>query len=191
MQRTFIAVDMDDEVRNAAARAQSALQTLEAHVRWVDVDAMHLTLKFLGDTPDGLLSEVSDILRDLCADMEPFTMRLRGVTAFPSPSRPRTIAVPVEAPEALYELNAALEEASEEFGLGREDRRFKPHLTLGRVKSRKGTEALVQRIHEMKDTEFGETTVDEVVYCMSELRRTGARYTPLYRAPLKGQGSRK
>lgn len=184
MFRTFVAIDIDEGVRAALARQQDELRPVHSAVRWAPVETIHLTVKFLGDTPDAYLSEVSDILRELCSGVKPFTLRVAGLTAFPEPERPRVIVAEVEAPQALHTLNEGLEDASAELGLGREERRYKPHLTIGRVKGRKGAEKLTARINEAKDTIYGETLVDEVVYYMSELTPDGPHYTPLYQVPL-------
>ena len=111
-------------------------------------------------------------------------MRVRGVGGFPNVSRARVVTVYVEAPESLYELNRRLEDAAEALGLGREERRYTPHLTLGRVKSSKGKERLAALMGEMADRSFGEIAAGEVVFMMSELSPAGSRYTPLARIPL-------
>jgi len=189
--RTFVAIEIDDWLRGRLVAAQEELKRAGAQVRWVAPENIHLTVKFLGDTPDALLSEVSDRIKGCLAGIEPFAMRVEGVGAFPEPARARVVVVRIEAPEALYTINGRLEEAAEALGLGREERRYTPHLTLGRVKGPKGRERLAGLIAEMAERPFGEVEAAEVVFMMSELSPGGARYTPLARFALGGEAPRR
>ena len=182
--RTFIAITIDEWMRDQLMRVQDELKAADAAVRWVPPENIHLTLKFLGRTPDDLMSEVADRMRRCCADIEPFTMLVRGLGAFPTAARPRVVVAVAEAPDELYELNRRLEEVAKDLGLGRQERRFKAHLTLGRVKGPRGKDRLAEMIEEMDDRTFGEMEVKEVVFMMSELSPAGAQYTPLARVPL-------
>lgn len=184
--RTFIAVEIEEWMRAALGRAQEELRAAGGPVRWADPQTIHLTLKFLGEVPDAQVTDVVATMRACCAGIAPFAVRAAGVGAFPDARRPRVVVVHVEAPEPLFELNRRLEDASEELGLGREDRRYVPHLTLGRLKGSKGVAPLVDRIEQMKGRSFGEIEVSEIVLMMSELGRGGAVHTPLARVELVG-----
>jgi len=189
--RTFVAIEIDDWLRGRLAEVQEELKRAGAQVRWVPPENVHLTVKFLGDTPDGLLSEVSDRIKDCVGGIEPFAMRVEGVGAFPEPARARVVVVHIQAPEALYTLNRRLEDAAEALGLGREERRYTPHLTLGRVKGPKGRDRLAGLIAGMSGRPFGEVEAAEMVFMMSELSPGGARYTPLARFALGSEPPRR
>ena len=140
--RTFIAIDLPPNVKAALADvaatlggrvSRGALGT--AAVRWVRPEQMHLTLRFLGDTPAGKLPALADALDTLAAGHAPFTLRLTDVGCFPNTRRPRVVWVGLGGEEQkLLAMVAALEAALRPLGWPAEDRPFRAHLTLGRVK---------------------------------------------------------
>jgi 2'-5' RNA ligase len=135
--RLFIALSLPDKVRRELARIQSGLQG--APLRWADPAGMHLTLQFLGETPEGRVAALLTALAALPA--APFTLRLEGLGAFPDLRRPRVIWVGLGGElAALSRLQAAVLAATAPLGFAPEERRFHPHLTLGRVRQQAGPE---------------------------------------------------
>ncbi len=132
--RTFVAVDIEAAVRR---RARELIQTLggtTTAVRWVDSNDLHLTLKFLGDVEDKDIYSVCQAVGSAVCDLKPFHAFCRGVSAFPSLQRPRTIWLGLEDPAAqLTTLQGRVEEALANLGFPRKHRKFCPHVTIGRV----------------------------------------------------------
>jgi 2'-5' RNA ligase len=93
----------------------------------------------------------------------------------------------VDEREALISLQKQIETQLERIGFQPEDRPFHPHLTLGRMKSSRGKEELVERMEEHKEEEFGDLQVERVVLFKSDLRPTGPIYTPLRELKLGGE----
>ncbi len=134
--RTFIAIELDEPLLIAIGRVQGKLkrQTPPGGVKWVAPDGIHLTLKFLGDTPAGRVPEIVAALERACAGAQPFEFSVEGRGCFPNFRRPRVIWVAVrEKGQALARLQAAVERHVAPLGWPAEDRAFSPHLTLGRV----------------------------------------------------------
>ena len=184
--RTFVAIELPAECR---ARLQDVIDTLRVAargVRWVKGESAHLTLKFIGELPERDLPAAEAALRSAASGSAPFSCRLRGISGFPARGRPRVIHSAAQgADEALVGLAAAVEAALESaLAIPREDRPFKPHVTLGRVKDRRACPPVEQIASLVPGADFGEVRVTEIVLIKSDLTPAGAIYTPLARIPL-------
>lgn len=188
--RTFIAVEVSDEVRAAAARLVDRLARTEAKVKWVDPHNMHLTVKFLGDVAQTQVPEICRVTNDAVRDLSPFDVGLAGAGAFPTLARPRTIWLGLSAGiEPLTRLHKAIDTAVRKLGFAREGRKYHPHLTLGRVRGGGSRLAsLADAIRDHQEYAAGVSSIDEVVVFSSELTRDGPRYTALGRGALGGDG---
>lgn len=188
--RLFIAVELNPDLRQAILALQEGLklQLAPRSVRWTNPDGIHLTLKFLGDTAPDRLEEVSRGLAAAAAGFPPFQLQVAGMGCFPNPHRPRVLWVGVpEVPQALAGLQRAAELQMHKLGFPREDRPFRPHLTLGRVSDRISTverEQLSRVLAQTQVGNLGTVPVTEVTLFQSDLKPTGAIYTALSRAPL-------
>jgi len=188
--RTFIAIELDEPLRIALARVQEKFkrQVPPGSVKWVAPDGIHLTLKFLGDTPRSRIPEITAALRAACADFAAFEFSVEGRGCFPNFRRPRVIWVAVrEKGQTLARLQAAVEKHVAPLGWPTEERAFSPHLTLGRVAKGASSqiEAAVGQVVERSVVEqIGAQRVTAVSLIQSDLRPTGAFYTPLVSVPL-------
>jgi RNA 2',3'-cyclic 3'-phosphodiesterase len=185
--RCFIAVDLSTDVRRAAGEIMRRLSAQHADVRWVAEDNLHLTVKFLGDTPTDKIEAVSQAVREAAAAAKPFTLRAAGVHPFPSRGRFNVVAVGVEGQEPLARLAADIDKRTAALGFEPEAREFRAHLTLGRVKGRKGIEGMLKAMEKFQAEALGTSEVKEIVLYQSELTRDGANYTAIIRAAT-GQG---
>jgi len=183
--RTFVAVEMAPEVRDAAVAVIDDLRQAEADVKWVARENMHLTLQFLGQVPADTINDVCLAVSEAVAGCEPFDLEIRGLGAFPNARRPRTIWLGVAAGrEELAAVQKRAQKALKKLGFKPEDRPFSPHLTIGRV--REGTPALAERLAGRADESYGRSPITEVVVFSSQLSPSGPTHTPLCRAPLGG-----
>jgi 2'-5' RNA ligase len=184
--RTFVAVEASAAVRRRAAELIEGLASSGAGVKWVEPGGLHLTLKFLGDVGTGDVAGVCQAVNQAAAECPAFELEIRGVGAFPSPRRPRTIWLgTTQGREALAELARRIDKALEKLGYPREGRPFQGHLTIGRVRHGGPEMAeLERRLRELDHAEVGRMTVEEVVVFSSDLRPTGPVYTPLGRTAL-------
>ncbi|MRR31140.1 RNA 2',3'-cyclic phosphodiesterase, partial [bacterium] len=133
--RAFIAIELPLEIRSQleATIRKFKAQKVQA-VRWVAVDNIHLTLKFLGDISSGDLGKLTNILQNQISSNMAFPVQVAGVGVFPNPRRPRIIWVGLQTPPELIKLQTTVEKAASLIGIPPEDRGFSPHLTLGRVR---------------------------------------------------------
>jgi len=187
--RAFIAVEIPIVIRQAVCDAASDLQTeVGALVRWVPMENMHLTLKFIGDISPSNVDMLSQMLRAEADLFNCFELHLSGLGSYPSLKRPRVIYIGIQAPAALEALHRGIESASRRLGYESEERGFSPHLTIGRVKQNvTATEQQTIRraLEETKIDSLGTARVDSVHLYKSDLKPTGSVYTRLFSAPLK------
>jgi 2'-5' RNA ligase len=179
--RAFFAVELGDAARRAASGVASALRDTPGGdgVRWVRPETLHVTLRFLGNIDADRIPELARRVRDELTGIAPFRLELGGVRAFPSPRRPRVIALEL-APEApLSELADAVEQGVVAAGFEPEQRAFRAHLTLGRVRGPDFPDP--GAAPSPAPSAFG---VSEAVLFRSELRPSGARHTALERLSL-------
>lgn len=192
--RTFVAVELDEELRGNLAHLQRRLRDRVAprSVRWVRPEGIHLTLKFLGDTPLAQVDEVKAALAQAVREVQPFTFTVENLGCFPNSRRPRVVWVGLHEPSgALHRLREAVEAQVAPLGFPTERRSFHPHLTLGRVQRYAST----SEVREIGDVVSGsnigivdEMAVAAVSYIKSELKPSGAVYTTLLEAELGEPG---
>ena len=188
--RTFIAVELDEALRIALAELQARFkrQAPPGSVKWVSPDGIHLTLKFLGDTPSRRLGEIRAALEAACADLRPFEVALAGRGCVPNTRRPRVVWVGVhDSGRRLARLQDAIERNVAPLGWPVEARPFSPHLTLGRLARDAGARVAAQvgTVIESSIVEhIGSQTVTGVLLVQSELRTSGALYRTLLCVPL-------
>ncbi len=177
--RTFIAVPLPSECRRLLLQTQDELRACNADVRWVAVDSIHLTLKFLGEIDPALLPELAAGLRGATAAVQPFGISVSGLGGFPSLKNPRVIWCGIGGDvERLQELRSRVEDACRPLGFSPEARGFQPHLTLGRVQGKRNLQPLLDYIRIAAQPESAFTASSYHVY-RSELRPRGAVYTVL------------
>lgn len=191
--RTFIAIELPEDIRAGLQREIDALKSLPGGraVRWVSASGIHLTLKFLGEVAPSRIEGIQDTMNAVAAAQSPFELSIRGIGSFPNNRRPRVVWVGVEDPSgSLARTQKALEDRLSELGFEREDRSFHPHLTLGRVRREaSATEAqeLGESLAGAVAREIGNLRVEELSLMRSELRPTGAVYSRMGRVGLGGE----
>ncbi|MBN2206768.1 MAG: RNA 2',3'-cyclic phosphodiesterase [Candidatus Aminicenantes bacterium] len=183
--RTFIAIDLDPALKDRVALLVQKLSRANPNVKWTDREGMHLTLKFLGEIDDAQAEAVKDGLRAVAARHHPFELGLRGTGTFPPGSRnPRVLWAGFEPRDELSALQADIEEELAHKGFPKEERPFRPHLTLGRVRTSRDIQKTVRELESWAEFEFGYMGAKAVTLFESTLTPEGARYTALGEFPL-------
>jgi 2'-5' RNA ligase len=188
--RTFIAVDLPVPIlQNIQQKTKSLRHELGASfVRWVPVENIHLTLKFIGDVSPAQADNLTHLLRAE-ADLVPaFDLRVGGFGSFPSLKRARVLFIGIQAQSELEALNRGIESACVRLGYEAEIKDFHPHLTLGRVKrdiSTADRQKIQRALESLTIDSLGTARVDSVHLYKSDLKPSGAVYTKLYSVPLK------
>ncbi|MGH9849358.1 MAG: RNA 2',3'-cyclic phosphodiesterase [Blastocatellia bacterium] len=183
--RTFIAIEIPAEIKTALSRLQTELRRAGAEVSWTKPENIHLTLKFLGEIEETLVSEIERACVDVAAEFQPFTLDLDSTGVFPNARQPRVLWAGLAGEtEKAVEIQRRLDERLAAIRFDREEKSFRPHLTIGRVKSNRRTRELLAltRSYQLPRLAFD---VKEIVVMKSELLPAGARYTSLARAGMR------
>jgi len=177
---------LPDDVRQRLATEIERLRPHATDVAWVVPANLHVTLKFLGQLDEARVPAIADALRAACARHAAFELAVRGLGAFPSPTRPRVLWAGLEGDAgALGALAERVETACGALGMSRETRPFAAHVTLGRVREPRRQPALAEALALPAD--FGRLRVEQVSLMRSQLSPRGARYSELAGAPLAVQ----
>ncbi|MGB8646499.1 MAG: RNA 2',3'-cyclic phosphodiesterase [Anaerolineae bacterium] len=191
--RTFIAVELSDNVKQALREAQKQLKNAPgaSAVRWVAPENMHLTLKFLGNVSRTRIDELAGALTEAVVGTAPFVLTAEGLGCFPNIRRPNVVWVGLAGDVTrLVALAGRIEDALAGRGIAREDRPFSPHLTLGRVNHDahpSDRAALGDAIQKFPRALYGTTPVAAVHLVQSDLTPSGSVYTILRTAQLRDQ----
>lgn len=184
--RLFVAVNFPGELRQSIWDATTALRARDYPVKWVGPDALHLTLKFLGEVGSDREAEIVAALGAAVTGVRRFRMEVGGCGAFPNSRRPRVIWIGCEAPAALELMQQRVEQELHAIGFSLEGRPFRPHLTLGRVRRGARESQLRGMGSQLEELVVrGEAEIQAVDLMRSELTRAGARYTKLCGLPLE------
>jgi RNA 2',3'-cyclic 3'-phosphodiesterase len=184
MKRIFIAIKVEPgaELLKMISTVKELLGA--ENIKWVDPANIHITLAFLGDTQEKRIKNLDNMLKESCRGYHEFDFLLAGTGVFKNFRDPRVIWVGIKSQEKLSKLYDIIAYGLNEIGMGIEKRQFRPHLTLGRVKSVKDTENLKKVLEKFRDTEFQKVLVKEVILFESILLQTGPIYKSLDIFPL-------
>ncbi len=190
MIRSFVAVELSAEVKDAIRRVEAQLQARGnvRAVKWVDPLQMHVTLKFLGDVPQPHIGEIQAALDRVAAAHAPFELALAGLGTFPGGTRVRVVWIGVErGAEPLVALTDAVEQALNAMGFKPERHEPSPHVTLGRVRDWAGAEdrrVLGDLVRATAVPVLPAQAVDHISLMQSHLSPQGAHYQQLASCPL-------
>lgn len=176
--RTFVALPVSTAVKQLAAHWMQRLGEGAQSVKWVPVDNLHLTLKFLGEVPTVELAEICQRVTSAVAAWQPLEIECDHLGAFPSPSRPRTLWLGIGAgAEQVSQLQESVEQGLQQLGFRRERRQYHPHITLGRLRSSAAASPALSGLLEPAD--FGSSVtclVEDVLVVASQMTREGPDY---------------
>ncbi|HEX7555217.1 MAG TPA: RNA 2',3'-cyclic phosphodiesterase, partial [Leptolinea sp.] len=165
--RTFIAIPFQKNTLDRLALIQKNLQSgIREGVSWVNPMSVHLTLKFLGEVDEPTIIKINQELEEVGRSTTEFNVTCGGIGCFPNDRHPKVIWFGVLADSQLWELQKQVENFCFDLGFPREERKFSPHLTLGRVKNELGSPVLNHLLSEIgkEDNQFTETVVvNEVI----------------------------
>ncbi|MBN1336975.1 MAG: dTMP kinase, partial [Deltaproteobacteria bacterium] len=191
--RIFLAISLPDEIRAAVVRIQAALRDGVGPASWTRPEAMHLTLRFLGEVDPARTAALATALGPALADLAPVVAAVVGGGAFPDVRRPRVLWVGIEEDGGLRRIAERIEDVCMTLGFSPADRPFQAHLTLARIRAdapearhrREGARDAVQ--HLRNSGLIGRFTAREVILFSSDRTLSGVVHTPLAAFPLGGR----
>jgi 2'-5' RNA ligase len=187
----FFAVPIPEPAREQVAALMATVQSSvgdgSAKIRWVRVEGLHLTLRFLGPTPVERIPELEAALASVAASTSPFPVTISGAGAFPGPQHPRTLWLRIEVgADRLAELAAELGAVAAADGAQLETRPFAPHLTIARTDGLRSAPEAAHSLIAAAETLEAPFTAERVVLYRSLLGRGPAQYESLAEAALGG-----
>jgi RNA 2',3'-cyclic 3'-phosphodiesterase len=179
MKRIFIALKVDP-----SPALLSLISTLKSvlsrdSIKWTNPENIHITLAFLGDTEENIIENISSMLKEKCAGSGNFELVIKGCGLFRSINDPRIIWTGIKPSENLLQLNETVMKGLKELMIKLEERPFKPHLTLGRIKHVNDKEILRTLTEKFENSEIQIVHVNEVILYESILMVSGPVYKPL------------
>jgi 2'-5' RNA ligase len=186
--RVFCAVEVPQSARERVlahiARLQEAVPEVKAS--WIRDANLHLTLKFLGDTPQTSVADFSAAAARAVAAVAPFSIRLEQTGVFPKQGQPRVLWIGInDSSGKLGELHTQLEDEAMKEGFEKDDRPFRPHLTIARLRQPHHAGALATAHKQMEFSPL-EVPASELLVIRSELSSAGSRYSVISRHTLFG-----
>ena len=184
--RSFIAIPIDKRIQQTLKAIQDDLRKTGADVKWVDPQAIHLTLKFLGEVSLPQIETVKRILADGLNQVHAFDCEVAGLGAFPNMNNPRIIWTGFKkGGEEMKSLAFLLETQLQSAGFPPEEREFHPHITLGRLRSDHNQFALIKLLKNYPAPLDFNQHVDKIILFKSTLNSSGPIYETLQEFPLK------
>lgn len=186
--RSFLAFERPPEIRTILDRVSGELRKSRLDVRWVKPENIHLTIVFLGNIRSEDVKAIESPLQKLCLTTGPFQISLKGTGCFPNSRKPRVLWIGLEGDlERMGGFRDSLQEVLKSFGVPKEDRAFRPHLTLGRFRSlERADRELEEILTRYQDLSGPVCLLNELILFKSELRPGGSFYTRLASWPLTG-----
>lgn len=186
--RAFLALDPPPEVLRNIADIQAALKRdIRGILSWVRPEGIHLTLKFFGYIARNDVQAISEVVAGQAAGARPLNLEAKGLGLFPDTRRPRVLWLGISGEvERLIALQRTIDRGLETRGFAREQRPFKAHLTLARVKSQQGLSGFGSALAVSGSRSAGAFTATDLTLFRSELTPKGAIYTTLGHFPFQG-----
>ncbi len=176
--RAFIAVPLPPEITELAAELQSRLKSGGLKLRWVRLQGMHLTLKFLGDIPESLVDDLGSAIQRAANGFGIIDLVAQGIGVFPGIKHPRVLWLGIGGEtERLGQLHGRLDAELEQIGIAREKRPFRAHLTLARAKGAVNARLLLDIMQTQGQFTARPFQAQQLVLYQSDLRPQGAVYT--------------
>jgi 2'-5' RNA ligase len=194
--RLFIALDIDDAIRQRITRFVEEVRNFAPDGRWVKPESLHVTLKFVGEQPDPAIEKVKHELTSISTAST--KIHFRGFGFFPTPKSARVFWIGMDSGPELAQLAAIIDDKIASLGISKEDRPFSPHLTLARAGGGSGSprwrrgdgpnrtfQMLQEKLAALPSPDFGTMTPHEFFLYQSQLSPKGSKYTKLARFALR------
>ena len=184
MKRLFIATKIELSDAFKAWRTRFQYEMRHDDIVWVKDEVSHLTLRFLGATPDNRIPDIKDAMKETCANRSPFYLELNKLGVFGSHYHPEVLWLGFEEFFFFKQAFTQLESLLTEKGFEPAQGNFVPHITLGRVKSVVDKKKFWERFQQSQPDFTQQIPISEFTLYQSFLHKDGPEYKVLARFPL-------
>jgi len=176
VKRIFIGIKIEPE--GTLLRMINSLKAVLSNdkINWVDPANIHITLAFLGDTEEERIKVAAIMLREVCQGFRRFSFNLSGTGVYKNFHDPRVIWTGIDNSAELGKLNSLIMTGLKDMGFGIEERSFRPHITIGRIKTLKDTDLLRRTLERYRDITFQNVSVREIILFENILKPGGPEY---------------
>ncbi|MCF7875119.1 MAG: RNA 2',3'-cyclic phosphodiesterase [Candidatus Omnitrophica bacterium] len=180
--RAFIGLDLTNQTKAKIKEVTDKLESLPIKAKWVNNKNLHITLKFLGNINQEQLDTVKKIIAGISGRYNPFELHLKSFGFFPNSRKPRIFFISFCPGKRLEALSESLGKRLNQVGF-KEDKKFRPHITLARIKSLKNIKQLSEKINQLKaESKF---KINKISLFKSTLTQKGPIYQEIFKANLK------
>jgi len=184
--RIFIAVEIPDEIKDGIEKEIKRLKRLGGNIKWVKRNAIHITLKFLGEVDKEKIEWIEKAMEKTVEGFQSFGISIERCGTFPPHSfRPRVLWVGTKDEKPLVPLQERLETELAKLGFKKETRAFSPHVTIGRVRGNSAIRKVIGEIRAIERKEFGKMVADRITLFSSTPTPEGPIYKGLHEARLE------
>ncbi|MDY6800588.1 MAG: RNA 2',3'-cyclic phosphodiesterase [Bacteroidota bacterium] len=176
MRRTFIAVKIPVSKQTAEQIKNIKDELQDENIKWVEIFNIHITLFFVGDTDEEMIQSISSNLNNLLYSKESFILKGKGIGVFKNLQNPRVLWMGIEESEYLQHLKLTIDQMMKKLGFEIETRKFKPHLTLGRIKFVNDKRKFKNVLDCYKEFYFQDFKINKVIFYESKLTPSGPVY---------------
>lgn len=184
MKRIFIAIKVEPEKSFLSLSLSFKTGLSKESIKWINVDNVHVTLAFLGNTEESVIQQLILMLHEKCKGISPFELKMKGIGVFKNFADPKIIWTGVEQSEKLSGLYNNILSGLKDLNINMDDKPFNPHITLGRIKHLSDKESFRKIVEQYRDTEIQTIPVNEVILYESVLYPTGPVYKPIMKTAL-------
>jgi len=177
--RLFVAIHIPESIRKSIASVLQEFRTIDPNIKWIKIENLHLTLKFLGNTDASKLDSISKTLVMIRSE-DSISVHFTGLGFFPNRRRPNILWAGIRASPNLRTIVEEIDQRLAVVGFPLEQREFAPHLTLARLAETGLSAKLIAAIDQISSREFGGFRATQFHLIESDLKSSGAEYTTLH-----------
>lgn len=185
MKRIFIAVKVNPEETFLEMISSFKSVLFNENIKWINPENIHITLAFLGNTEEKLIEDISSMLKKVCGNSGNLELTIRGTGVFRNINDPRILWTNIDHSEYLLKLADKILIGLTNMNIKLEDKAFKPHITVGRIKHLNNKEIFKKLTEQYQNTELQKLHVNEVILYESILLPQGPKYIPIERFRLE------
>jgi 2'-5' RNA ligase len=179
MKRVFLAMDISPDSSFIKELESIRYELHDGHIKWVNTQNLHLTLRFFGDMEERVISHISELISEAVSGCKTFLLTMDSLGVFKSLREPRVIWIGCNIPEEFAGLKKAIDRKLEQIDMQSDKREFSPHLTLGRIKDLPAAGELLKLIERYRGFIFSRQIIENIILYESILKPSGPVYFPL------------